>query len=144
MKRKSKKPDFRKKVLRIFSGKVGDRAPKLEGSYFPKDIQNKIARSLMALDIKKEKAENIAFHLVDWNADAAFITALILYPEKFTLDDISDGVVTLLVHAPNHLAAAAKLYGTPVTDVFQVGVTVKSEKPNKKLKRDAAKKRRAP
>jgi hypothetical protein len=28
----------------------------------------------------------------------------------------------LLVHAPNHLAAAAKLSGNPVEDVFDVGI----------------------
>lgn len=144
MKRKDKKPDFRQNVLNIFSAKFGDRASKLEGGYFPAEVLDKITRSMIALDIKKKKAEDIAFHMVDWNADAAFITALLLYPEKFTLDEISDGVVTLLVHMPDHLVAAAKLYGTPVTDVFEVDALGQKKKPNKKLKRVTAKKRRAP
>jgi hypothetical protein len=128
MKRKSKKLDWRQKVSNIFSAEVGDRASKLDGGYFPSDVQDKIARSLISLGLKKDRAKDIAFHLVDWNADAAFITALILYPEKFTLDDISDGVVALLIHAPNHLAAAAKLHGTPVTDVFELGALRKTGK----------------
>jgi hypothetical protein len=120
-----------KKTSKIFS-RFGKRASRLKGGFFPADVQEKITLSLMDLGYTKQKADRIAFHMVDWNLDAAFITALILYPEKFTLDDISDGVIGFLIHAPDHLAAAAKLIGDPVTDVFEVGVSVKSKKPKKK------------
>jgi hypothetical protein len=54
-------------------------------------------------------------------ADAAFLLALHLRPEAFTQEEIDDGITNFLVHAPNHVAAAAKIAGHPVTDVFEIG-----------------------
>ena len=65
--------------------------------------------------------KKIAFHLSDWGNDAAFIVALHLFPEKFSQEEIEKGIYQFLPHVPDHLAAAAKLFGTPVTDVFDVG-----------------------
>lgn len=59
--------------------------------------------------------------MTDWNYDAAFITALLLFPERFSPEEIGEGIRAFLVHAPNHLAAAAKQFGYPVEDIFQVG-----------------------
>jgi len=53
--------------------------------------------------------------------DAKFITALLLFPERFSREEIRRGLADFLVHAPNHVIAAAKLYGHPVKDVFGVG-----------------------
>lgn len=56
-----------------------------------------------------ERAREIAFHLLDWNSDAAFIVALLLFPERFTKLEIAAGIDTFLIHAPNHIPLAQKL-----------------------------------
>ena len=61
---------------------------------------------------------NIGFHLTDWNSDAAFLLALLLYPEEFSHEEIEEGIEGFLIHAPNHMASAAKLAGYPVQDIF--------------------------
>ena len=68
-----------------------------------------------------DKAADIAFHMSDWNSDAAFILALHLFPERFTKEEIEDGVRDFLIHAPNHIAEAAQLIGFPVSDIFKEG-----------------------
>ncbi len=67
-----------------------------------------------------EQAYDIGFHLTDWNSDAAFLVALILFPERFDAEEIAEGVEGFLIHAPNHVAAAAKLFGYPIEDIFGV------------------------
>ena len=71
-----------------------------------------------------ERSADIAFHLTDWAADAAFLVALQLFPDRFTQDEIREGILGFLIHVPNHVAAAAQLAGWPLRDVFEVGVTV--------------------
>lgn len=66
-------------------------------------------------------ARDIAFHLTDWQADAILLLAIQWFPEHFKRDEIRRAAGMFLSHAPNHIAAAAKLYGTPVTDVFGIG-----------------------
>ena len=66
-----------------------------------------------------DNAADIAFHMSDWNSDAAFILALHLFPERFTKEEIEDGIRDFLVHAPNHVAEAAQLIGFPVSDIFK-------------------------
>ena len=81
--------------------------------------QRKIARALRKRH--GEAASDIAFHLSEWNGDAWFIVAVFLFPDRFTAAEIRDGITGFLVHAPNHIAAAAKLAGWPVEDVIRVG-----------------------
>lgn len=66
-------------------------------------------------------AKDIAFHLADWDSDAAFVVAFLLFPDEFSDDELRSGATSLIVHVPNHLAAAAKLAGQPVHDVFGLG-----------------------
>lgn len=66
----------------------------------------------------KENAWDIAFHLSDWSADAAFIVALHLFPERFTDEQLREGVLAFVVHAPNHVPKAGELAGYPVEDIF--------------------------
>jgi hypothetical protein len=73
------------------------------------------------------RALDIAFHLTDWNADAAFLVALAIAPERFDKEEIEAGISAFILHAPNHVAAAAKLAGFPITDVFGVGPLVESD-----------------
>ena len=65
-----------------------------------------------------EKARDIAFHMCDWNSDAAFVVAAHLFPERFTPEELAAGVGLFLVHAPNHIRAACGLTGTYVWENF--------------------------
>ena len=109
----------RKKVEALFTELAGERARMLDGSRFPAGITSTITASLADPDASDEQvlqADTIAFHLTDWNADAAFIVALHLYPERFTPEEIEAGVELFLCHVPGHVIAAARLAGHPVED----------------------------
>ena len=105
------------RVATIFRELVGDGADQLTVG-IPSAQQ--IAHKALAHEFDDKRAFDIAFHLTDWNSDAAFIVALLLFPERFTPDEIRDGIEDFLIHAPNHVAAAAKLRGYPVEDIFQI------------------------
>ena len=107
----------RKKVEALFIELAGDRARMLDGNRFPAGITSTITASLSGADANDEQvlqADTLAFHLTDWNADAAFIVALHLYPERFTPEEIEAGVELFLRHVPGHVIAAARLGGYPV------------------------------
>jgi hypothetical protein len=72
-------------------------------------------------DLDTERAHDLAFHLSDWREDGVFLVALALAPERFTPEEVEYGIRAFLIHAPNHIAAAAKLAGWPVADIFEVG-----------------------
>jgi hypothetical protein len=72
-------------------------------------------------ELPEQSANDLAFHLSDWRADAAFLLALHLAPDRFSPEEVTEGVTQFLVHAPNHVAAAAKLGGWPVEDAFGIG-----------------------
>jgi hypothetical protein len=110
---------FRTKVTEIFREFVGERAEILCSGLCDGQIYNRIADALVSeSDIGEEVAKDIGFHLSDWHSDAAFIVALHLFPERFTPAEIEAGTADFLMHAPNHFAAAATLYGFPVDDIF--------------------------
>ena len=109
-----------KKVLALFAELAGERTVRL-GEPAAEQTRDRLARALSA-DYPPDTAREIAFHLVDWHTDAAFIMAVHLFPEPFTSEELVAGADMLLLHAPNHLAAAAKLAGHPIQDVFGVGV----------------------
>ena len=67
-----------------------------------------------------EDSNEIAFHLSDWVGDAAFLTLLSMRPESLTDAEKKAGLRQFLIHAPNHLAAAAKLSGNAIQDIFNV------------------------
>ena len=106
------------KVKAIFRELVGERTDRLFVPIPP--ATEDIARTV-ATDFRDDTARDIAFHLSDWSSDAAFLLAVHLFPERFTREEIGAGVSMFLLHAPNHVAAAAKLYGHPVADIFGVG-----------------------
>jgi hypothetical protein len=114
------------KVAAIFRELVGERASRLDGSHFNHDAVAIIAAALSPSPDDRAspddcRAQDIAFHLSDWASDAAFIVATQLFPERFTAAEIADGVGSFLIHAPNHVAAAAALAGHPIDDIFEVG-----------------------
>lgn len=110
----------RKKVEAIFAEMAGKRTARL-GEPGAQATRDTLASALSA-DYAPDTARDIAFHLVDWHTEAAFIIAVYLFPERFTPEELAAGADMLLIHAPNHLAAAAKLAGRPIQDVFEIGV----------------------
>jgi hypothetical protein len=109
-----------KKVEAIFAELAGERTARL-GEPGAQATRDTLASALSA-DYAPDTARDIAFHLVDWHTDAAFMMAVHLFPERFTPEELVTGADMLLIHAPNHLAAAAKLAGHPIQDVFEIGV----------------------
>ena len=112
----------RKKVEAIFTELVGDRAKMLDGSVFPAGITSTITEALSGKNATADQilhADKIAFHLTDWNSDAAFIVAIHLFPERFTAPEIEAAVDMFLVHVPSHVIAAARLAGHSTDDIFQ-------------------------
>jgi hypothetical protein len=109
------------KVIAIFQELAGDRAFKLRGTHYPADINTRITTALTnetASDSEVLRQDGVGFHLVDWNEDAAFIVALILFPERFTDEEIRDGVESFLIHAPAHILEAARLAGYSTKNIF--------------------------
>src|ERR1700722_9653761 len=111
----------REKVFAIFTELVGDRADRVRGNP-PSFAALRAFESALAADYSPQVAADVAFHLTDWNWDAAFLVAVHLFPERFTPEELVMGTDMLLLHAPNHLAAAATLVGNPIQDIFEVGV----------------------
>jgi hypothetical protein len=106
------------KAIAIFRELVGERAEQFAVAV---PAAQQIVQEALRSEFEPETAADIAFHLTDWNSDAAFIAALLLYPERFTAEEICSGIEDFLIHAPDHLAAAAKQRGYPIQDIFGVG-----------------------
>jgi len=106
----------REKVEAIFTELVGDRVTRLDGSRIAEPAMSAFEAALV--ENYGEKARDIAFHMSDWNSDAAFIVAVHLFPERFTSEEIAAGVGLFLVHAPNHIRAACGLTGQYVWENF--------------------------
>jgi hypothetical protein len=66
-------------------------------------------------ELPREQADELWFHLWDWRADAAFLVAFHLAPERFTEAEIRSGVCKMLCHIPYHVLSAAKVLDLPVT-----------------------------
>lgn len=72
--------------------------------------------------LSADDARDVAFHLTDWLEDMAAFSAFLQNPSSLTAEEIDSMLSRFLIHVPNHLAAAAKIYADfPVTDVFGVG-----------------------
>jgi hypothetical protein len=106
----------RKKVKAIFVELVGDRAIGLDGARIAEPAMSIVGNALE--QEYSERAHDVAFHMTDWNWDAAFVVALHLSPERFTADEICAGVGLFLTHAPNHIRAACGLTGHYVWEDF--------------------------
>lgn len=67
-------------------------------------------------------ASDVAFHMTDWLDDLSKFITFLEAPDRQSAAQVNELLLAFLVHVPNHLAAAAKLYAdSPVTDVFGVG-----------------------
>ena len=108
----------RAKVQAIFREIAGEEPASWLRATVPSRVMDVIAHA-MGSDCKPEVAADIGFHIGDWQADAAFVVALHLYPDRFTPEEIHAGVRALLVHVPAHVVAAAKLAGYSTEDIFE-------------------------
>ena len=69
-------------------------------------------------------ADDVAFHMTDWLDDLGAYSRFCAEPSKMSDAEVSQLLISFLVHVPNHVAAASKLYtDVPVTDIFGVGAT---------------------
>ena len=114
--------DCSAKVQAIFRELVGERSLKLRAEHYPADINTVITNALCENKAQFEsdlmRLDGVGFHLTDWQSEAAFIVALILFPEKFTGEEIREGVEAFLIHAPAHVIEAARLGGYPTENIF--------------------------
>ena len=112
------------KAITLLTTHVSHRAEVLDPTRAgSRDVTRCIVTALSG-DVPAANAQDVAFHVTDWVSDAAFVVALHLFPDRFTSTEIRTGILNLLIHAPNHLAAAAHLAGYPISDVFGVGLKV--------------------
>lgn len=105
------------KVLEIFEEIAGPRAAELRPGV-PARRSNDILGEALAGWHDDLVADEIAFHLCDWNWEAAFLVALHLFPERFTPEELREGTDLLLLDVPAHVIAAARLGGYRTEDIF--------------------------
>ena len=111
------------KIVELFREFVGDRADKLRDTPQPIDIRDRITAALVDDPGYSDTQEvisrdEIGFHLLDWRHDAAFLVALVLFPERFSDNEIREGVDSFLIHVPAHVLEAARLGGYETTNIF--------------------------
>ena len=91
-------------------------------AYDEQSICAAIVAGAKHFQIETDSARDIAFHMTDWIDDLTALEAFYRNPGEFSAEDISELLLNFLLHAPDHLAAAKKLFSDlPVTDVFDVG-----------------------
>jgi len=72
-------------------------------------------------ELPEAVANDVAFHMTDWLANLEAYHRFCTNPDALPDSEVNRLLVEFLVHVPNHLAAAGKLYtDIPVTDVFGV------------------------
>lgn len=87
-----------------------------------KVIQPKLAKLIEEKGIKKKQAYDVAFHLTDWLEDLEEFYNLIHNFSDYNSKDVNKLLTSFLIHVPEHIVAAKKLYlGEPVKDTFKVG-----------------------
>src|SRR4051812_34669733 len=99
------------KVNQIFQELAGkERADRLDPSRYLADVNDRITSALAGISDDEAitlKRDEMGFHLVDWQSDAAFNVALALFPERFTDEKIREEVERFLIHVPYHVIEAA-------------------------------------
>ena len=73
-------------------------------------------------NITEEISYDTAFHMTDWLEDMLDLHKFYMSPESYTSKQTTDLLMKFLLHVPNHLVAAHKLYtNEPVSDIFGIG-----------------------
>ena len=83
--------DGYQKAKAILAEAFAGRADRLDPDRPATTVMDAIQAALTE-EFGTDKAADIAFHMADWNSDAAFILALHLFPERFTKAEIEDGI----------------------------------------------------
>lgn len=109
--------DIHDKVLALFQEFVGVRAERLDGAR-PAEPAISTVTEAIADEYGPDKSRDIAFHLLDWNSNAAFLVAVHLFPERFSAEELQAGIGQFLIHAPNHIHEACRLSDTYVWENF--------------------------
>jgi hypothetical protein len=110
---------FRTRVDEIFLELAGPERARFLRPDVPSRCALQIAEAVSEESGYPEKTGwEIGTHVADWQADAAFLVALHLYPERFTPGEIDAAVDSLLIHVPAHIIAAARLAGYSTEDIF--------------------------
>jgi len=79
---------------------------------------------LREMGLSEAAAADVAFHMTDWLGDFEAYHRFCSDPSAQSDAEVSRLLVRFLLHVPNHLAAASKLYtSVPVTDIFGVSAT---------------------
>ena len=104
-------------------------ASKPKTSFERAAIRDRIQRALdSSPNFTTAQAREIGFHMLDWSEDLSELVDLFFDPEGHTDSEVLDALMGFLIHAPNHIAAAAKLMtGVPVADIFEVGAVKEEE-----------------
>ncbi len=85
-----------------------------------------VARS--EAELPDEIASDVAFHMTDWLTELEAYVEFCRDPKRLSSEQINELLIQFLIHVPNHVAAASKLFvDIPVTDVFGVGATEESD-----------------
>jgi len=105
-------PVVSEKVHSIFRRIAGDRANVLRADHYPAQTNSLITQALetAAPNFDIVELDAIGFHLVNCNTDAAFIVALLLYPEEFTTEDIREGVEDCMLDSAHHCTEALRIW----------------------------------
>lgn len=78
--------------------------------------------------LSDQQAFDSAFHMLDWLDDLRAFAAFCEQPDSYTDEQLHKLLTSFLIHVPNHVAAAAKIYADyPVSDVFKIDVFRDSE-----------------
>lgn len=81
-----------------------------------------------AMELSSEEARDVAFHMTDWLDDLRRYMEFCENPDGHDPEAISEMLLAFLIHVPNHVAAAAKIYADfPVSDIFNVGAVMLNE-----------------
>jgi hypothetical protein len=91
----------------------------------PQVVRARIAEiARREMELSDAVADDVAFHMTDWLDDLDAYSRFCADPNRMSDADVSELLAGFLVHVPNHVAAASKLYtGVPVTDIFGVSAT---------------------
>ncbi len=82
-----------------------------------------------AYGMDPEGAVELVFHLNDILPDLKRLVATLDNAEALSDDEVVDGILAMMVHAPAHLLAAAHLMGHTPEDVFEYGIKVAPRQP---------------
>jgi hypothetical protein len=91
-------------------------------------VRARIAKAFSQSMDRSSVANDIAFHMTDWDHNIEDLLRIYREPRRIADDEIVKIILEFLAHVPNHVAAAKKLAGLgPIEDVFEVGVLIEDD-----------------